>query len=124
MLSLGVPYLEYEKIADVAISFLREKRLTSIPVDIEGVIDREYKSNIIGLPGLHSTYDTDAFSSPDFRNIYIEESLWCCDNRYRFTLAHELGHHLMHRKYLNAIGGYRSVKEWVQRVSEIDPKSL
>jgi hypothetical protein len=123
MISLGVPYLEYEQIASVATCFLRDRKLHSIPIDIELVIESVYRANIIPLPGLQLAFYTEGFSSPDFRDIYVDDYVWKTgENRYRFTLAHELGHHLMHSKYLKMLGSYSSVTEWARVVAQIDPK--
>jgi hypothetical protein len=123
MSSLGVRYLDYAEIASVAASFLRDKQLALIPIDIEGVIESAYRTDIVPLPSLQIAFSIEGFSTPDFSAIYVDDYVWrSSENRYRFTLAHELGHHLMHSKYLNMLGGYVSVKQWAQVVEQIDPK--
>jgi hypothetical protein len=123
MISLGVRYLEYAEIASVANSFLRDRQLISIPINIEWIIESVYRTDIIPLPSLQIAFFIEGFSTPSFSAIYVDDYVWKSnENRYRFTLAHELGHHLMHSKYLSMLGGYSSVKQWAQVVEQIDPR--
>lgn len=122
MISLGVRYLEYAEIASVANSFLRDRQLISIPINIEWIIESVYRTDIIPLPSLQIAFFIEGFSTPSFSAIYVDDYVWKSnENRYRFTLAHELGHELMHRKYLNQLR-YSSVAEWAQVIADIYPK--
>jgi hypothetical protein len=88
-----------------AIGFLKDHpNQSSIPVDIEGIVD-ELRMDIIPLPGLKTIsrqagLDADAFISSDFSSITVDQFiLERRINRYRFTLAHELGHMVLHSEY-------------------------
>jgi len=104
MINLNVPYLSDAYIASVACSFLKENSLASIPINIEHVIESNYRMDIVPLPGLQKVFDIEGFSTSDFSAIYVDQSVYEQKYyRYRFTLAHELGHKVMHQEYLSRL---------------------
>ncbi len=89
----------------------------TIPVPIEEIIEFQLQIDIIPVPGLKDSFekvglDIDAFISSDFRSItvdkYIQEKI---SNRYRFTLAHEIGHMQLHR-YLYTQFRFNDIGDW------------
>jgi hypothetical protein len=105
MINLNVQYLSNAYIASAADSFLKENRLSSIPVDIERVIEFNYRMDIIPVPNLQTAYDIEGCSAYDFTAIYVDQYVYeRIYNRYRFTLAHELGHKILHREYYSKLG--------------------
>lgn len=96
----------------------------TIPVPIEEIIEFQLKIDIIPVPGLKDSFekeglDIDAFISSDFRNItvdrYVQEKF---SNRYRFTLAHEIGHMQLHR-YLSTQFRFNNIGEWLSTINQI-----
>jgi Zn-dependent peptidase ImmA (M78 family) len=82
-----------------------EPQLNTLPVDVLSVIEIDLGLNIIPFPGLFSNYSVDAAVLHDFSGIYVDQQsydylngqpIWQF-NRLRFSLAHELGHIVMHR---------------------------
>jgi hypothetical protein len=66
------------------------------------------------MPKLRCDFDCDAFTFGDFTQIVIDQELYAeSPGRYRFTLAHEVGHIVLHRKVLEQ-QSLRSVKEWAE----------
>ena len=122
MINLDISFLAYHKIADIAEDFLRENDANTIPVPIEEIIDVDYGIDIIPTPGLLSLSDVDGFITPDFSCIYadqfVQEQRFF---RYRFTLAHEIGHFKMHKNYLDKYP-INSIDGWKKFIEEIDPK--
>jgi len=54
--------------------------------------------DIVPMPGLHALIETDGFITSDLREIFVDEFVYQSRlGRYRFTLAHELGHSVLHR---------------------------
>ncbi len=95
----------------------------SIPTPIEEIAEIRCGLEIIPLPGLRNLSDVDGFISSDLTCITVDQFvLEHRLNRYRFTLAHELGHWYLHRE-LYADLKFASVQEWKQfqmQVDEID----
>jgi Zn-dependent peptidase ImmA (M78 family) len=79
--------------------------LGTLPVDVLTVIEVRLKLDVIPFPDLFRKYSVDAAVLPDFSGIFVDERsykfvegepIWLF-NRLRFSLAHELGHILLHR---------------------------
>jgi Zn-dependent peptidase ImmA (M78 family) len=83
----------------------------SIPIPIEEIIELELKIKVIPSPGL-SNSGIDAFSLHDFSEIYIDEKqLFYSENRARFTLAHEIGHFVLHKQFVDSID-FDNLNDW------------
>jgi len=81
-----------------------------IPVPIEEIAEFKLGVNIIPIPNLQKTFEVEGFISSDLQNIYVDQFiLYERPTRYRFTLAHEIGHIFLHpvrvRKTENRIRG-------------------
>lgn len=121
MINLNVSYLSDAYIASVACSFLKENDLASIPVNIEHVIESNCRMDIVPLPGLQRVFDIEGLSTPDFSTIYVDQFVYEQRYyRYRFTLAHELGHKVLHQKYLSKLK-FSSIAEWKNTLDQINP---
>jgi len=92
-----------------AVESLRQrhvKDLGKVPVDVLTAIEVRLRLDVIPFPNLFSKYSVDAAVTPDFAGIYVDESSYCFlegrppwqFNRLRFSLAHELGHIVLHRE--------------------------
>lgn len=120
MINLNVQYLSDAQIASVADSFLKQNCLTSIPVNIERVIEFNYRMDIVPIPNLQTAYDIEGCSAYDFSAIYVDQYVYEQRyNRYRFTLAHELGHKILHQEYYNKLN-FSSISDWESVVEQID----
>lgn len=87
------------------------KDLGRIPVDVLTCIEVRLKIDVIPFPRLLSKYSVDAAVMPDFSGIYVDKDsyaylegkpLWMF-NRLRFSLAHELGHIVLHREIVKGV---------------------
>jgi Zn-dependent peptidase ImmA (M78 family) len=89
-----------EKINFKAQDFLKEHpKYNKIPINIESIIGIDLGIDIIPLPGLKKLFDgaVDAYLSADFTSIYVDDFISeKRETRYRFTLAHEIGHMILH----------------------------
>lgn len=104
-----IPPAEIER---EAIKFLQKYHPDgSIPIPIEEIIEIELKIKIIPSPGL-SKSGIDAFSLHDFSEIYIDErQFFYSENRAHFTLAHEVGHFVLHKKFVDSVK-FGSLIDW------------
>ncbi|HXG60638.1 MAG TPA: ImmA/IrrE family metallo-endopeptidase [Planctomycetota bacterium] len=110
---LPVPVLSYNAIAREANNFLRQHHPSgSIPIPIEEIIDLKLKLDIFPMPGLLKSIDIDGFTTSDLKCICVDEFVYSSrPTRYRFTLAHELGHIILHQKIFE-LAKFRTVAEW------------
>jgi Zn-dependent peptidase ImmA (M78 family) len=82
-----------------------KKDLGKIPIDVLTAIEVRLRLDVIPFPDLLVKYSADAAVMSDFSGIYVDEQsyeflegepIWRF-NRLRFSLAHELGHIILHR---------------------------
>ena len=82
-----------------------KKDLCKIPIDVLTAIEVRLRLDVIPFPDLFVKYSADAAVMSDFSGIYVDEQsyeflegepIWRF-NRLRFSLAHELGHIILHR---------------------------
>ena len=124
MVKLGIKYLEDEEIVKYADNFLQKYHQNkTIPIPIEEIIEFDFKIDIIPLPGVQELCDVEGFISPDFTAIYVDQFVY--DNRpyrYRFTLAHEIGHLIMHEEKLRNVQLDQNdiVSSWIRFNNELD----
>ena len=121
---LGVPYLEYEDIRQGANVFLgRYYPAKSIPLPIERIVEQNLQLDIVPIPNLLKDHRVDGFIKSNGREIVIDEFI--CDRRparYRFTLAHEVGHLQMHLGLFTKVGIGR-VQDWIAFWNDLSEKS-
>ena len=77
-----------------------------LPVDVFSLVELDLRLDIIPFDDLSLKYGRDAALMPDFSGIYVDAEsyvvwekgpLWK-QNRLRFTVAHELGHFVLHQE--------------------------
>lgn len=120
---LEVPRHSYEELRKRADSFLHTyNQKGTIPVPIEEIVEFAFGMDIIPIPGLHQGFEIDGFISSDLSVISVDQFVYeSRPGRYRFTLAHELGHSVLHHRVYEK-AEISSIKEWKQFVTEIDLK--
>lgn len=108
--------LSPEKIREEAEIF-REAHIftTDLPVNIEFVAEAALGMHIILLENLQGQCDMDGFISKDFKYIYVDKYLYE-DTRYykrvRFTIAHEIGHYILHRSTIDS-QKFNDENDWI-----------
>lgn len=100
-MSLKFQRLSYEQLKVCANDFLRQHHPDlAIPIPIEEILDLKFRINIIPFPDLLK-YGIDAYTWSDLKNIVVDKFFYDRQlPRYRFTLAHELGHIMLHPEIL------------------------
>lgn len=95
------PYIPKDQIWQAAENF-RNKFWpeSTLPVDIERIVERRLKLNIEPEHGLLSEIDIDAYLRTDLTGIVVDYDCYMNEkfmNRLRFSFAHELGHLFLHK---------------------------
>lgn len=86
---------------------LREKLWgDKIPVEIEKIIEIKLKIKIVPIPELFKLCSVDSQISSDFSVIWVDRDNYLSDgtNRLNFSLAHELGHYILHKDLFVSFG--------------------
>ena len=97
----------------------------TIPVPIEDIVEFDLRLELIPKAFIKQTIDLDGFLSRDLKTIFIDTELMSERNvnRYRFTLAHEVGHYVLHSKEIQE-SEYRTPTEWSKMREEMDEEDL
>jgi len=116
-----VKFLSYDQISEEANRIRNDFKYESIiPVPVEKIIDNDIKINIIPFLNLFKTFEINAITSSDLKTIYIDEYLYTnLDQAYRFTLAHELGHIILHREFYESIN-IKNLNDWKNFIINVD----
>lgn len=117
-MSIHLPYLPYPKLREAANKFLHEFHPSfQIPVPIEEIAEFKLGLNIIPEPGLQNVLRDDGhgilgYTTSDLKEICVDEHIWRSrPRRYRFTLAHEIGHIVLHRELFES-HPFHTIDEW------------
>ena len=114
------PILSYDDLHDHADEFLGKYHPDgSIPIPIEVIVEFDFGMEIIPIPGLKEELGVDAFLASDLGSISVDEYvLQFVRVRYRFSLAHEIGHYWLHDDLYQAVA-IGSVGDWRKVQDEI-----
>ncbi len=94
-----VPYESKNTIKGITKEFRTNNHAATFPVDVEAICDK-INVDISPIEGLNKLLSVDAFITSDFKKIYVDDSGYKKESaRYRFSVAHELGHLVLHKKY-------------------------
>ena len=119
--------LTMEKIREEAEIFRKEHIFTSdLPVQIEHVAEATMGISIIPIEDLQKQCDMDGFIAQDYKAIYVDEFLYTDDRYYkrvRFTIAHEIGHFILHRSTIDT-QNFRDVDEWIKFRLDLSDETL
>lgn len=121
---MKVKFLSYDQLKDAAKSVLSgSKYKDKIPVDIEKIVEIEFKIEIVPIFNLEKSFQMPAFISKDLKTISIDEKVMDgILSRYRFSLAHELAHRVLH-EYLLSEFDFSNVSQWKKCLGEIEDKA-
>ncbi len=116
----GRPVLSWEDLRREAAEFLDTYHAEgTIPIPIAEIVEFDFELEIIPVEGIKDELRVDAFLTSDLTSIYIDEYvLTHVPNRYRFSLAHELGHYWLHQDLYEA-NRIRSVQDYRNLQAEI-----
>lgn len=123
-MALPIPRFSYDDLRARANSLLQTHNPAGhIPIPIEEIVEFGFGINIIPIPGLLTVHEVDAFTAKDLRSIMVDLSTVesRSPNRYRFSLAHELGHVVLHADVYAQIE-FLSIREWKQVVMSLPEK--
>jgi hypothetical protein len=113
-LNLQIPYFTHPDIGKKAQDFLSEYHSSfELPIPIEEIIDVKMGLDIVPFPNLYRDYGLSGYLSQDRTTIFVDQ--FQSDNyeeKFRFTLAHELGHFFLHRSFYEDLP-FRSPDEYV-----------
>ena len=117
------PLFSYEDLRRKADDFLAQHHFAgTIPVPIEEIVEFNLGLDIVPTPGLHQLLEVDGFLTSDLREIWVDQFVYeSRPGRYRFTLAHEVGHSILHADIFRR-RSFRNIADWQAFVNSIPDK--
>ncbi len=91
----------------------------SIPIEIDLIIEKELDIRIMPFTGLLEFHGLEAYLALGCRSIYVDNNLMDLDRlerRYRFTLAEEASHLILHRDLFKDV---KTVDEYLAASEEL-----
>jgi len=119
---LKVSRLSYEDLQAQVDTLLRQHNPTGkIPVPIEKIVEFGFGLTLVPIHDLQTVYEVDAFTAKDLQTIYVDHATMMSRSpyRYRFSLAHELAHVVLHRPIYKEVH-FRSAAEWKKMMLAMD----
>lgn len=107
-------FVKPERLQEIADRFLAEHHASmELPVPIEAIVEFGLGMSIVPVERLWKDFDTDGWLSNDLSTIYVDETqMTDYETRYRFTLAHEVAHLLLHSDLYRG-ASFQTVEEWL-----------
>jgi len=120
--NIAVPFIGNYQIKKKADQFRGKFWGNEIPVGIEGIVEIKLKIKIIPIPNLQNQCGVDAQITSDFSAVYVDQKSYENDtNRFRFSLAHEMGHSVLHKDFYKNLK-IVSLNDVFSFINEIDFK--
>lgn len=112
-MEIAAPFFSMENLRERARDFLLTYHPASgIPVPIEHIVEFQFEIDIVPMPGLHRGFEIDAYITSDLQEIRVDQAVFESRlNRYRFSLAHELAHRVLHADVFQQLA-FSSIGEW------------
>lgn len=97
-MNLQIKHLTYSKLGEIAQNFLTKYYSKSkTPIPIELIAERELGIEILPVVNMKPKYDIESCLASSLKTIFIDYYTYMnIENRARFSLAHEVGHIVLH----------------------------
>lgn len=118
---LIIPYRQQQDIWDIAEQVRKAAWDGSVPVDVELIAERHFKLLFVPVPNLVSSVSSEAYLTGNLKELNYEPR--AAPVRLRFSVAHELGHLILHPKEIKALRT-GSIAEWKKTILELPEGSV
>jgi hypothetical protein len=103
---IEAPCLFGPEIKNKADLFRKKIWNNSIPIDMEDIIELKLRMEIIPTKSLQTRFGIDALITSNWQSVYIDYDRYVDEryqNRLRFSLAHEIGHFVLHKEIYSGL---------------------
>jgi len=124
---IAVPVLSKADIERKVQEFCRHYGIdrTVVPLDVEVIVEADLKLQLEPEKGVARACGADALLLSNRQTIIVDYDRFMKDsfqNRLRFTIAHEIGHYVLHEEVYQSIT-FASVEEWAEFFDSIPQDS-
>ena len=118
------PDLSYQDVVSASKNFLKINHSSSkLPIPIEEIVELKMDIALVAVPGIKNLLGIDAFISSNFTQITVDEnSLIKFPERTRFSIAHEIGHLILHKEWYEKYGP-QSFEDYSTYYDRVDNKT-
>lgn len=118
------PPINLQDVTIAADKFLKTYHPSNdLPIPIEEIVEIKMNIALCAIPGIKPLLGIDAFINSDFTQITVDEkSLITFTERARFSIAHEIGHSILHREWFKKHGP-RNIEDYLTFHERVDAKS-
>ena len=118
-------FMSYREIGERAEEFLCNYHPSQkLPIPIERIIEFDLGLDIVPLPNLYTDFRISGFLAFDRSAIYVDEKQFSFyPEKYRFTLAHEVGHLILHGECFEEIS-WNNLDEYIDSIMSLDREML
>lgn len=116
-----IPHYPGDSLKRFAVEYLKGAHPSgSIPIPIDEIVEGFQQVEIIPYPRLRNDRGVEGFPAPDGTKIYIDEDIMKHPNakRFRFTVAHELAHVLLHPRVFKK-ATFLKVDDWISFLENV-----
>jgi hypothetical protein len=123
--SFKAPYIDQQEIWRQADAF--RSRLwpsNELPIGVLEIVEFELDLEVRPISKLKEDNDIDALLLGDWKTIVVDQAQYMDEryaNRLRFSLAHELGHYVLHQAVFQQIPR-GSIQQWVEFMRDLPEK--
>jgi Zn-dependent peptidase ImmA (M78 family) len=120
---IAPPGLRLIDVTQSAEKFLQKYHSSlTLPIPIEEIAELQMNIAIAVVPGIKSLIGIDSFISSNFTQITIDEKVYnIYPERTRFSIAHEIGHYVLHYNWYKEYGP-KNFEDYLTFHERIDPQ--
>ena len=117
------PSFSYADIGQAADDFLKKYHPSAtLPVPIEEIVEQKMDIAVYAIPGIKDILGIDAFINAGFDEITIDEYCFVkYPGRTRFSVAHEIGHLILHKDWYMKYGP-KNFEDYPNAYEKLDEK--
>ena len=115
------PDLKFSDVLKAANNFLSSYHpSSSLPIPIEEIVEHKMNISLFAIPNIKPLLGIDAFISADFTQLTVDEDCFIkFPERTRFSIAHEIGHLVLHKEWY-ASHGPKNLADYLNFPDRID----
>lgn len=113
---VAIPFISDEGLRAKADEIRNNYWNNTLPVDIELVCERDLGLDLIPIQSLKLITSSDAILLSNLKEIVYDDSV--PEVRIRFTIAHEVGHLILHKEIIEKIQ-CKSFDEWTEKINNL-----
>lgn len=108
---------------EIAKNFLKAYNPSfEIPTNVELILEKKFNISISPFPNLKKNFGVEAFLTLNSKTVYVDSELLDLrsnEHRYRFTIAEELAHFILHKDLFT---GIRTPEDYLKLYNQMSPE--